>query len=89
MKLRVHYVVVVQPPNLAEGQELSLTTLRGGASIGQALNNLLTFERQSDMKNVTKLSLKATRGKLARKGHIHLQYDPETFNFREVEIQNG
>ena len=90
-KYNVCIILVVQPPKLQDGQELNINTLRGGASIGQALDSLLTLERVRDkdsgtlVPNIARLRLSVARHKLARPGAIFLQYDVETTKFLEVE----
>ena len=86
-ELKIHIDLIVQPRTLREGEALSLATLRGGAAIGQALDNLFIFERVRDPNhpNVSQLKLEVARHKLARPGKIYLKYDPTTTEFEEVE----
>ena len=84
-ELDIHINLIVQPRSLREGESLSLATLRGGAAIGQALDNLLILERVRDQKNVSKLTLEVARHKLAEPGHLHLIYVPETTDFLIAE----
>jgi hypothetical protein len=88
-ELDIHLSLIVQPRSLREGEQLSLATLRGGAAIGQALDNLLILEREKDPqhKNVSRLTLEVARHKLAKLGKIYLQYNPETTAFIELELE--
>jgi len=85
---KVHVDLIVQPKILDPGMRLGLNSLRGGASIGQALDNLLTLQRvrneEGSRTNVMKVCLEAARHKLASLGEFYLQYDPETMTFIEV-----
>ncbi len=83
--LDVHLSLIVQPRSLREGEALSLATLRGGAAIGQALDNLLILERVRGETNISKLTLEVARHKLANLGFIYLQYDKVTTAFEEVD----
>lgn len=83
--LDIHLSLIVQPRSLREGEQLSLATLRGGAAIGQALDNLLILERVRGEQNISKLTLEVARHKLATLGHIFLQYDKDTTSFEEVD----
>lgn len=87
-ELQIHIDLIVQPRSLREGEQLSLATLRGGAAIGQALDNLFIFERVRDPNhpNISQLKLEVARHKLARPGKIFLKYDPVTTSFEEVEV---
>lgn len=82
--LDIHLNLIVQPRSLREGESLSLATLRGGAAIGQALDNLLILERVKSEENVSRLSLEVARHKLAKLGKIYLRYDTETTRLEEV-----
>lgn len=85
----VHIDLIVQPKIQELGQRLSLNSLRGGASIGQALDNLITMTRERDqsgkLTNVVRVQLEVARSKLARLGHIFLEYNRDTCDFVEVE----
>jgi hypothetical protein len=83
-KLDIHLNLIVQPRSLREGESLSLATLRGGAAIGQALDNLFILERVRDQDNVSKLTLEVARHKLAKLGSIYLKYDPDSTTLEEV-----
>jgi len=83
--LQISIDLIVQPNKLMDGQRLGLNSIKGGAAIGQALDNLITLERVPDSKNIMKLTLEVARSKLARPGTIYLQYDPETTRFGETE----
>jgi replicative DNA helicase len=84
-ELDIHLNLIVQPRSLRDGEKLSLATLRGGAAIGQALDNLLILERVRGQDNISRLSLEVARHKLCKLGDIFLKYDPETTRFEEVE----
>jgi hypothetical protein len=84
-ELDVHVNLIVQPRSLREGEKLSLSTLRGGAAIGQALDNLLILERVRGESNISKLSLEVARHKLAKPGSVYLSYDSESTLFTEVD----
>ncbi len=82
--LDIHLNLIVQPRSLREGEMLSLATLRGGAAIGQALDNLLILERVKGQENISKLTMEVARHKLAKLGTIYLKYDAETTVLEEV-----
>lgn len=85
-ELDIHLSLIVQPRSLREGEALSLATLRGGAAIGQALDNLLILERvRGDQANISRLKLDQARHKLATLGEIYLQYDKQTTSFTECD----
>lgn len=84
-RLDIHLNLIVQPRSLREGENLSLATLRGGAAIGQALDNLLILERVRNEDNISKLTLEVARHKLARLGTIYLKYDPTSTTLEEVD----
>lgn len=90
-ELEIHINLIVQPSK-PQGMErgLSLNSLRGGASIGQALDNLLILERypQAEEKHISRLKLEVGRHKLARPDEIFLKYDPVSCSFSEVEVDN-
>jgi hypothetical protein len=86
-ELDIHVSLIVQPRSLREGEQLSLATLRGGAAIGQALDNLLILERVKGENNISKLTLEVARHKLAKLGSLFLQYDSKTTSFIEVDRQ--
>lgn len=84
----VHIDLIVQPTKLPDGVKLGLNTLRGGAGIGQALDNLLLLEPEPSAKYIRKLTLERARWPLAEPGQIYLQYDPEVRDFTVVEPQD-
>lgn len=86
-ELGIHIALIVQPRSMRDDERLSLSTLRGGAAIGQALDNLLILERVQDSHadNISKLTLEVARHKLARPGKLFLQYDPKTTRMTEVD----
>lgn len=86
-ELDIHIALIVQPRSLRDDERMSLSTLRGGAAIGQALDNLLILERERNapIPNISKLTLEVARHKLARPGKIYLKYDPETTRMQEVD----
>lgn len=85
----IHIDLIVQPKLQEQGQRLSLNSLRGGASIGQALDNLITMQRVRDdegkLTNVVKVTLEVARSKLAEPGSFFLAYDKKTMTFAVVE----
>lgn len=87
-QLKIHVDIIIQPNKLADGQKLSLNSIKGGAAMGQAIDNLLILERVRNSlgaKHITKLTLDVARSKLARVGSIYLQFDPDTTMFGETE----
>ncbi len=83
--LSIHIDIIIQPNKLMDGQRLSLNSIKGGAAMGQAIDNLLILERVKGVQNVSKLTLEVARSKLARLGNMYLQFDPETTMFAETE----
>lgn len=85
--------MIIQPTKIIEGVTLGKNTLRGGAGIGQALDNLLTMQRimerddNGSMRktNISKLTLTDKRFTLAKEGSIYLEYSPKTMRLTEVE----
>jgi hypothetical protein len=88
-KHSVHIDLIVQPKLQEQGQRLSLNSLRGGAAIGQALDNLVTMQRERDsegkLTNVVKVTMEVARSKLARLGSFFLDYNRDTMTFQVVE----
>lgn len=82
----VHVDIIIQPNKIQDGQKLSLNSIKGGAAMGQAIDNLLILERvkDSEEKNVAKLTLEVGRSKLCKLGSLYLQYNPDTTDFVEV-----
>lgn len=68
--------------------DLDVGQLRGGAALGQALDNLITMQRvrdeDGDKTDVSKISLKSARNKLAKLGSFYAAYDRDTMRFSEV-----
>lgn len=86
---KINVWLIVQPGKLLDGQELNINSLRGGAGISQALDNLFLLQRVKETSNTIKLTLDVARSKLGIPGSIYLQYDPVSTGFTEVElIQN-
>lgn len=81
----IHIDLIIQPNKLLEGQKLGLATIKGGAAIGQAIDNLIVLEREKDHTNVMKLTLDVARNRQANPGSIWLQYDKDTTDFVEVD----
>lgn len=79
--------IIIQPNKLMDGQKLSLNSIKGGAAMGQAIDNLLILERVRDHKNVSRLTLEVARSKLCSPGSIYLQFDPQSCRFIETEPQ--
>lgn len=82
-------VLVIQPTKLQPDQRVSFNTIRGGAAVGQAIDNLIVLERVPQQTNVTEVRLDIARHKLATPGTIYLQYDKETMDFTEVEPEES
>jgi len=86
----IHIDLIVQPNKLLDGQSLGLNTVKGGAAIGQTLDNLITLERVKGdggrKTNVCKLTMAAGRHRHTRHGAIYVEYNPDTSRFREVEM---
>jgi hypothetical protein len=85
----IHIDLVVQPTKIVEGMKLGLNTMRGGAGIGQAIDNLFIMERLRGPqfpKNITKLTLDVARSKLCEPGTIYLEYNKQTTRFEEVAL---
>jgi hypothetical protein len=85
----IHVDLIIQPNKLMEGQRLSLNSIKGGAAMGQAIDNLIIMERatDTDVKNVTKVTMKKGRSKLCRPGSFYVQYNPENMHFQTVELE--
>lgn len=82
----IHIDIIIQPRKLMETQRLNLNSLRGGAAIGQAIDNLFVLERVPEYKDISKLTLEVARHKLARSGKsVYLKYDPITTDIWEVQ----
>jgi archaellum biogenesis ATPase FlaH len=87
-KHKVQMFLIVQPTKIPDGMELGLNTLKGGSSIGQALDNLLTLKRLKECgDDVTELALVAARFRKAKTGKIVLKYDRNTMDLEEGEIE--
>lgn len=89
-QLDISILAIIQPTKIQEGMRLGLHALRGGAGIGQALDNLLILERHTDslgrrVSDISVLTLDVARSKLATPNKIYLQYDKTTTQFKEVE----
>jgi hypothetical protein len=86
----IHIDIIIQPNKLADGQRLSLNSIKGGAAMGQAIDNLLVLERVKGdgIKNICKLTLEVARSKLCKPGHMYLQFDPDTTMFQEAEAKD-
>jgi hypothetical protein len=87
----VHIDLIIQPKGLDPSfpVELDIHHIRGGASLGQVLDNLITLQRQrgedGNYIDVTKVTLKRSRSKLASIGSFFLQYNKEMMTFQVVE----
>jgi len=88
-ELDISVDLIVQPNKLQMGQALDIGSLKGGAAIGQALDNLITMKREvrdNRKINVVKIELARARHKLAKPGEpFYLEYDPETTCFSKTE----
>jgi hypothetical protein len=69
-----------------EGQRLSKNTIKGGASMGQAIDNLFIMRREPGVENTVEIELTDSRSKLSRLGKFHLQYNTSTCKFVEAEV---
>ena len=83
--LAIHIDIIIQPNKLMDGQRLSLNSIKGGAAMGQAIDNLLILERVKGATNISKLTLEVARSKLARLGSLYLEFDPDTTRFAVTE----
>jgi len=86
-ELNVHVDLIVQPNKLLDGQEMGINSLKGGAAIGQALDNLLIMEREPGQRNVSKITLRVSRSRLATTGHFYLKYDKNTTDLVEFKFE--
>lgn len=86
----IHIDIIIQPNKLSDGQKLSLNSIKGGAAMGQAIDNLIILERvkQTDVKNISKLTLEVGRSKLCRTGSIYLAFDLDSTRFAETEAMD-
>lgn len=91
----VHIDLIIQPKggttqHTKSGKlidnDLDIGMLRGGASLGQGLDNLITMQRSRDDEgnkiDVSKITLKTTRNKLAKLGSFYVSYDREKMTFQ-------
>lgn len=87
----VHIDIIIQPNKLQDGQKLSLNSIKGGAAMGQAIDNLIILERVKDegVKNVMKLTLEVARSKLCKPGSMYLKFNSEDTSFDEVELEQA
>lgn len=91
-KLNICIFEIIQPTQPKEGLDLGLGTLKGGSAIGQAIDTLICMnhiyyndasgKRQREQ-NVRLIEVKEVRHKLAKRGQLYLQYDPETTDLVE------
>lgn len=84
----IHIDIIIQPNKLSDGQRLSLNSIKGGAAMGQAIDNLIILERvkQEGVKNITKLTLEVARSKLCKPGSMYIKYNGEDTSFDEAEV---
>jgi hypothetical protein len=92
---QIHIDLIVQPkvrPMYKSGdkmvkQDMDINMLRGGASLGQVLDSLITMDRLTDedgnLTNVVKVDLKRARSKMAKTGTFFMNYDFNTMTFSE------
>lgn len=87
----IHIDIIIQPNKLSDGQKLSLNSIKGGAAMGQAIDNLIILERvkEEGVKNVMKLTLEVARSKLCKPGSMYLKFNGEDTSFDEVELQEA
>lgn len=84
----VHIVLIVQPKYVEPGVKLGLRTLKGGSSISETMDNLITMQRAEDVANVTQVCLVAARFKLATQGYeFFFSYDKDTSRLTEGQLQ--
>jgi hypothetical protein len=85
---KIHIDIIIQPKNIVEGQALSINSMRGGAGLGQAIDNCIVLERVkgSDPKDIMKVRVDAVRSKLADTGEFFLHYNRTTTDFSEVTM---
>jgi len=85
----IHIDIIVQPNKLMEGQRLGLGTIKGGAAIGQALDNLFILEREKneDKKDILKVKLDVARSRLATPGETYFEYNRNTTDFIELNVE--
>lgn len=74
-------------------QDMDIGMLRGGASLGQVLDSLITMDRLMDeagnLTNVVKVDLKRARSKMAKTGTFFMRYDFNTMTFSECGDPTG
>lgn len=88
MQENIHIDLIIQPNKLMEGQKLSLNSIKGGSSMGQAIDNLVILNRvRGGQPNITRVALDVGRSKLCKPGHFFVEYDPSTMRFTEVEYK--
>lgn len=87
--------LIVQPkvrPSFKVGDkmqkaDMDINMLRGGSSLGQVLDSLITMDRLTDddgnLTNVVKIDLKRARSKLSRTGTFFMQYNADNMVFTE------
>ncbi len=92
---QVHIDLIVQPkvrPSYKVGDkmqkaDMDINMLRGGASLGQVLDNLITMDRVTDkegnLTDFSKIDLKRARSKLSKTGTFFMRYDHKTMSFSE------
>jgi hypothetical protein len=92
---QIHIDLIIQPkvrPMYKSGdkmvkQDMDIGMLRGGASLGQVLDSLITMDRLQDedgnLTNVVKVDLKRARSKMARTGTFFMLYDFHSMTFKE------
>jgi hypothetical protein len=68
-------------------QDMDIGMLRGGASLGQVLDSLITMDRlvddEGNLMDYVKVDLKRARSKMAKTGTFYLKYDFSTMTFSE------
>lgn len=86
-----HVNLIVQPTKIGREEKIGLSSLKGGAAVGQTLDNLFLFTRgqPSDtakpIQNCSTLELSHARHKLAKPGKIYLQYNPNDTTYTELK----
>ena len=91
-RLHIGIILVMQPRNLQEGERVSARNIRGSSSIAEVVDGVVVLEREKGENNrpsnVTKVRLDVHRHKLACLGELYLEYDRDTMDFTEVEVED-
>lgn len=84
----VHIDLIIQPKALQQkGVPLDSNSLRGGAALGQLLDNLIIVERHPNDRSILVVRLELARSPLARDDKkVYFQYNKETTELIEGEL---